>query len=81
MAEPQHYPECEKLAAADPESRAILAFLDWLDSESLEIGEHTKNGFYPVKNSHSFIVAQYFDIDMKKVEAERCQMIADLRKN
>ncbi len=77
MAEPKHYPECEKLAEVAPQSQIIGEFLEWL-SVTKEISFVDRRIRYDTTES---LLAEFFDIDMEKVEKERSQMIADLRKN
>lgn len=83
------YPEHDKLRAIQPQSQAICEFIEWLES-----GEAGKNGEYleiasrhPSDNLHGpyfekkeNLVARFFDIDLKKLEKEKRQMLEQCRK-
>ena len=78
MAEPKHYPESEKLAAITPQSRIIREFLEWLSKTkglTLWGDAEMSRRVYTIES----LLSEFFDIDMKKVEVERRQMIADMR--
>jgi hypothetical protein len=77
------YPECTKLASHREEAQIIGDFLSHLPN-GYQLGEWYKpEGYYeaalfPVAKPIEQILADYFNIDMDKVEAERRQMLAAL---
>lgn len=75
-AEPQLYPECEKLAKVAPQSQQLGAFIEWLGSTDRVIGVYGRDATFIRSVDIESLLAEYFNIDMKKVEAERRQMIA-----
>ena len=86
----KQYPECEKLASVSKESNKIGQFMDWLinekgyelgrweDIENVEL-DVTYEGLNPVNLNIESILAEYYNIDMNKVEKERQQILEDLR--
>ena len=88
-------PECEKLLAISPDSNKIGDFLDWLDSNDITLckyhsqvktwnDEHTDYyidpaGYYPVRANFEKLLAEYFKIDLDKVEAERKSLLDWIR--
>ena len=87
-------PECEKMAGARAEgSQTIGAFLDWLQNERKppivlaeysNINEYDDDGaimgdmLLPVRQRIEELLAEYFGVDLKKVEEERRQILDDL---
>jgi hypothetical protein len=64
-------PECEKLHKISPQSQMIGEFLEYLQSRGYIIAERWKEVLVPVHESTNELLAEYFDIDMNKVERER----------
>jgi hypothetical protein len=79
------YPECEKMAAVQKESQAVGEFLDWLQSEKGFIvceqgkGDSYEFPYVPACLSIESLLADFFGINLKKVEKERRDMLASLR--
>jgi hypothetical protein len=76
------YPECEKLAKVSETSQKIGEFLEWLNEQGFTIcrlGEDNSDLFYPDYTSINQRLADFFGIDLNKVEAERRQMLETLR--
>jgi len=73
--------ECDKLAAVSGDSQTIGAFLDWLQSEKgytlCDVDRHDR--FTPVSDGTQALLAEYFEIDLNKVEQERRGLLAALR--
>lgn len=70
------YPECEKMQSVKDKSQIIGAFLE---DCGYTLCEFDKYGQYmPVAGTIEQILAEYFEIDMKKVEEERRQILANL---
>jgi len=80
-------PECDKMVAVKDASRHISEFLEWLGSENIVLckwydeGEDDSNkGFYPLCRGNQYIVADFFKVDLKKVEEERRAILDEFRK-
>lgn len=87
------YPEHEKMRAILEQSHVIGKFLDWLTHEkgislckwqdtiihSNEIGDYTPEGYYQIGQGHEKLLAEFFDIDLDKIEDEKQAMIAALQ--
>jgi hypothetical protein len=79
-------PECEKLAAIKNESQPIGEFLEWVESKGWFLCEY-KSDYYegnmplPIKFNTSHLLAEYFNIDLKKVEAEQLALLEEIRRN
>lgn len=87
------YPELEKLQAVKEKSQEIGFFLEmllgkytlcefkneetWYDQEFDEEFSNPE-GYYPIRRSIQDLLAEYFEIDMDKVEAERRQILKEL---
>lgn len=83
MSKENQYPEHAKLRAVRSEHASISEFFEWLESNGYEVCKpsKTQNNLTAVKYD-SFrpdkIIAEFFDIDAKKLEAEKQAMIASL---
>lgn len=65
-------PECERLAAVSEESNKIGSFLDWMQSKGLVIASYDDDGYlYSAHISINHLLAEYYEIDLDKVEQER----------
>ena len=75
------FPENEKIKAVKEKSQAIGEFLEWLEEKKIHLvtlkGEH---GYNPVYTSTENLLAEFFNIDLDKVEEEKLQMLEELRK-
>ena len=78
--------ELEKLAAVREQSQAIGEFLDWLQHEKeVNLLRFNKDGeiddpeYLPLRMSIEELLAEYFHIDLKKVEQERRQLLDQLQ--
>jgi len=81
-------PECEKLAKLDREIRAITEFLEWLESQGIELRKpDTENLsvlgeiiFYnPILKRHNELINEFYGIDSKKVEEERKEILKNIQ--
>lgn len=79
MSTKKRYPECKKMAAVKNESQAIGSFLDWLEGEDLFICNLEKEEYRPIHTTIEKLLAEYFEIDLDKVEEERRQILDELR--
>ena len=72
------YPEIAKMAAVREESQVCGNFLSWLEEEGFSVcerGEGRNREHVPVRMSVEELLARYFEIDLRKVEAEKHAMI------
>lgn len=79
------YPEHEKVAKVKDQSQAIGAFLDagGLGEGIVLARWEGRQGDYldPVHLNIEKVLAKYFGIDLDKLEAEKIQMLEELRKS
>lgn len=89
------YPEHEKLQAVREKSQAIGEFIEWLqgtkhyviaqwqqvdpDTEPGELSG-ADEGLFSASFSIETLLAEYFEIDLKKLEQEKQKMLEDMRK-
>ena len=79
------YPEHEKLKALDGQNQIIGQFIEWLNDnryvicEWQNLGDEDGRGYYPMNRSNNSWIAQYFQIDPAKIEAEKRAMLAAIR--
>lgn len=94
MSTTSPYPEHDKMALVATDSETIGEFLDsedheyvlaeWLrvyEDDQGNLRELAEPRLVPVQKSIRQILADYFDIDLKKIEAEKRQMLAEIREN
>ncbi len=83
------YPEHAKLEAVKDQSQAIGDFLEWLGNDrpngpvflcERRENAHVDNIWAPTSASTERLIAEYFDIDEKKLEAEKRAILAAQRK-
>lgn len=81
MRQQPECPECEKLTRVSEESNKIGNFLDWLAEKNivLAIYETRDELLYPLRKSFEKLLAEYFEIDLNKVEQERRALLDWLR--
>lgn len=73
--------EIEKVRAVRERSQTIGAFLEWLQSKEYVIASWgADDKLYPVRDSIEQLLAQYFDIDLKKLEKEKRALLDEIRK-
>lgn len=74
------YPEHEKLNAVKDQSRAIGDFLEWLRSEKgiilASYGNSNMNWPTPDGTAKERLMAEYFEIELDELEAEKRVMLA-----
>ena len=89
MAKKSEYPECEKMAKVSDKSQTIGEFLDWLRGEAgyiiAEYGADSDKdrdeGPFPIHKSIEQLLADYFEIDLNKVETEKRKMLDKIRRD
>jgi hypothetical protein len=84
------YPECEKMHKVSETSNQIGYFIDWLRGTKEivfskwylnEDGDPEENDILlPEFPDMEKLLAEFFNIDLNKVEAERCVMLDEIRK-
>jgi len=78
---PSPCPECDKLMMVQDKSHAIGEFLEWLQAEKgvqlayYSEDKETRDELFPLHQSTEELLAEFFDIDLKKVEEERRAML------
>lgn len=78
-------PECDKMLAVQNRSQDIGEFLEWLRGErGLHLAEYDDDFWEgkflkPVNIRIEDLLAEFFEIDLNKVEAERRALLESLR--
>jgi len=80
------YPECEKMTSVRGSADIVGEFLDWLSNKK----EYSICGFYseepdegeyhPIDLNIEQLLAEFFEIDLNKVEEEKRQILGDIRR-
>lgn len=74
------YPEHDKMAEIVKVSQGIGDFLEWASMEKgLALCTLEGHSFYPFQGSVVELLAEHFDIDLKKIETEKREMLARLQ--
>lgn len=73
------YPECSRLVSVSDESQVIGEFLEWLQARYQLCTLDHYDYFQPQYPNINQLLADYYGIDLDKVESERRAMLADLR--
>lgn len=73
--------EINKWAAARPTLAAIRDFLDWCETQKIELAVPTPSGRWlqPVGEDRERMLARYLEIDEAKLENERRALLAKCR--
>ena len=78
------YPEHRKMHAVKDKSQEIGNFIEWLHEKGLAIcvSEERARGieWYPTTKNIETLLAEYFDIDLKKIGEEKDKMVEEMRK-
>lgn len=77
-----NYPEHEKMSKIADTSQKIGEFLDWLNSEKdieLKRWSEENNEYLSVFVSTTVLLAEFFEIDLTKIEAEKRAMLDAMR--
>lgn len=77
---PDEYPEHEKLQKVKDTSQAIGEFLEWCDGRGWHLAEWDESRQYqprmmPLSGGVNDVLAEYFDIDLNTLEAEKRAML------
>ena len=76
--------EHEKLHRVKDRSQQLGEFLEWLRDHGYEICENTGRKYVqyePVRKNVTQWLAEFFEIDLAKLEEEKEVMLAELRKH
>ena len=76
------YPEHEKLQRVVKESQCIGEFLEWLkDTRHFVICEFDDidDDFMPIMQKTEELLAEYFEIDLEKLNEEKQAMLKEIR--
>jgi hypothetical protein len=72
--------EHERLSLVKDKSQAIGDFVEWMGHKGISLC-HVRHGEYiPVYAPITKLLAEYFDIDENKLEREKRQILAEIRK-
>lgn len=81
--EVEPYPECKRMQAVTDRSQAIGEFLDWLyDERGIVLAERDRREgrlWALPGRPWTQLLAQYFDIDLERVDDEKRHMLEALR--
>lgn len=76
-------PECDKMMAVRDDAAVLTEFLDYLDLRGLQIWDVERHGKYapsaPFGGSREQLLADFFKIDLDKVEEEKRELLARFR--
>jgi hypothetical protein len=78
-----NYPEHEKMSTIVDKSQAIGEFLEWIrESKKFTVCVWNPwNGqFSPIRTSIDKLLAEYFEIDLSKIEQEKQNMLEEIRR-
>lgn len=75
-----NYPEHEKLKAVQPDSQKLGEFLEWLQAQGWVIAQWDNEELGHIGYTTQQILAQYFEINLKKVEEEKRAMLEHQRR-
>lgn len=77
------YPEHQKMRAVKSRSQEMGSFIDWLGACSISLCSiervYGNDRWFPINKSIETILAEYFVIDLKKIEDEKDAMLAEIR--
>ncbi|MFA5152110.1 MAG: hypothetical protein WC554_06110 [Clostridia bacterium] len=81
------YQETTKLVKVSPESLKLGAFLDWLQNQGIHLCKweetHCSAGdpedLVEIRTPKEKLLAQYFEIDLDKVEIEKRNLLEEIR--
>jgi len=78
-----YYPEHEKMAGIRDQSQICGEFLEWLTTEGgFHLAQRSDSGPWTVPALYDIaqLLAEFFEIDLTKIEAEKRQMLKDFSK-
>lgn len=79
------YPEHDKMSKVQTEAQILGEFLENLPSLKLTLcdseSDHTSGRLFPSGRSIQGIIAEHLGIDLRKIDAEKQQMLETIRRN
>lgn len=75
------YPEHEKMKSVKTQSQAIGEFVEWLEGEGIFLARYREGRDYmdTVPERIESLLARHFEIDLKKIDAEKDAMLDEMR--
>ena len=76
------YPEHEKLSKVKDKSQVIGEFLEWLQGPkcyTIAFYPENSNSLFTVRTNTEKLIAEFFEVDLKKLEEEKIAMLNELR--
>ena len=74
-------PEHQKIHAVKDQSQSIGDFMEWLEEKGIVFAHYDGGDFlaeYPFQTKEKWL-AEFFDIDLDKIEEEKLAMIEELK--
>lgn len=76
------YPEHDKLSALNGANNIVGDFIEWLSEEGFILAKsEDKYDLFPASETRDQLIAKYFGIDPKRLEAEKVAMLDAIRKS
>lgn len=78
------WPEHTKLKAISDKSQAIGEFVEWLEGKGIHLAEYEQeyrgdHRMFTIQTPITKLLAEFFDIDQDKIEAEKQAMLDAMR--
>jgi hypothetical protein len=74
------YPEHEKLQALGGKNQTVGDFIEWLGQCGIVLAEFDKHDdLRSAHKSRDHLIAEFFELNLSKLEAEKRQMLDDIR--
>jgi hypothetical protein len=75
------YPEHEKLKALNGANQIVGDFIEWFGEKGWELAKFEEGGddFVPVLKCRDDLIAEFFEIDQNRLEAEKRGMLNRIR--
>lgn len=77
------YPMCTRLSSVSDERSGIMAFLEWLADNKIELARERRTEYglelAPILETKEKLLMQYFEIDEQKLEEERRLILDEQR--
>jgi len=78
----KRYKEHEKLQTVKDSSQTIGEFIEWCNNKGIFLGEYDRfDELVPTRKNTETLLAEFFKIDLKKLEQEKRDMLNACRVN
>lgn len=79
---PKYYPEHARLREVQQKSQAVHEFVYGLNEKGIFLAHRLvgSDTVYPINKNLTELVAEFFEIDLKKLEEEKLDMLEEMRK-